>query len=649
MRRARSLVLLVLIAPFAAGCGDDGSAGQGGSSTVRAANAAVPIPRPPDSDAPPGSPPHWLPADHWVHHHYLPFDEARLYSLLHTSRDGLWEWLRDDNRTIQQLAAEKGYDDAEKFSAELVAPRAKDVDDAKLAELRGRALQVVRQGHLAQHIIFHSLHQESGPSAAQQLFGVPEGRFQRLRRLDISPLQIGRRNGRTRAQMQDGLERELAMAIHHGIESGDVSRTQGMTLLRRQLRQVPRWLGEEHYNGPPETVGGKPKYPFRASFASPALSGDGSRVLFDAAQPAPPLAVKFGEVNLAGQDVKTGTALTPRDVSAAAREAAPCSSFNASLSGDGRTVAYELSAGNRTFAKRYGNVVVALGDLHAHTLRRIAGGSKDQTVTTAYSPSISGDGNAVAYVMVAADPMKPDSDSATRIAVYDARTGATSRVPRAGAYEPVISADGRRVAFSAFAKNGALQVWVFDRRSRSVRQVSRGVAEAWAPSISANGSMIAYAASTTPGGRSRIWIRDLKQQRPVAATPASQDFVDAPSLSADGSRVAYTRQFAGTREDALGRPLQAVYVTSPDGAGPKVMSARDAWAGQPQLSDNGATIAFTTDKGTAPGGPGGLRVMVHRTKTTVASPKAAATTYNGATAAMNPGAKPMCDLRSPAW
>ncbi len=45
--------------------------------------------REPDSDAPPGSPPHRLPNDTWVHLHWIPFDEARLQSLLHTRRAGL--------------------------------------------------------------------------------------------------------------------------------------------------------------------------------------------------------------------------------------------------------------------------------------------------------------------------------------------------------------------------------------------------------------------------------------------------------------------------------------------------------------------------------------------------------------------------------
>ena len=43
-----------------------------------------------DSDAPPGSPPHWLPGEQWVMQHWLPYDEQRLYSLLGVDRGVIW-------------------------------------------------------------------------------------------------------------------------------------------------------------------------------------------------------------------------------------------------------------------------------------------------------------------------------------------------------------------------------------------------------------------------------------------------------------------------------------------------------------------------------------------------------------------------------
>ena len=77
------------------------------------ASAQVQLPAKPqtvslDSDAPPGSPPHWLPGEQWVMQHWLPYDERRLYSLLGVDRGAIWRMLRDDTRNLAQLAQDRG-------------------------------------------------------------------------------------------------------------------------------------------------------------------------------------------------------------------------------------------------------------------------------------------------------------------------------------------------------------------------------------------------------------------------------------------------------------------------------------------------------------------------------------------------------------
>lgn len=627
--------------------------------------------RPPDSDAPPGSAPHWLPPDMWIHLHWVPFDEARLHALLHTTRGELWLWLRNDTQTLAELGAKRGWPSAPKLAAALVAPRAKQVSRAKLQVLRARTLQVLLQGHLSQHLIFHSLHQEAGPEAAAALFGVTStGEFQRLRRLDLSPLRIGRTYGRTREQMQGGLERALRAAARKGVKGGDTSAHQAQVVLQRQLRQVPRWLSEDHYNGPPQTVGGKPRYPFRPSFASPALSGDGSMVLFDAQQPAPPLAVRYGEVVLEGRDLATGLQVDPRDDSHAALLDRPCSSYDPSLSASGTRIAYEISAGNRTYAKRFGNVVVAVADLAAHTLRVVAGGAHGARVETAYDPALSAGGGTVAYESVEADPMSASSHWATRVRVRDLAGGAAITVPRAGAYEATVSGDGRSVAFSAFSRAGGggkrLQVFVYDRDTRTTTLVSRlgrggqraGLAaEAWEPSLSQDGRRVAFAATTRAGGRARVYVRDLRARSARAVSGSGAGFASEPSLSANGTRVAYSELLPG--QSAAGRPLQRLLVRDLRSGTVTVVSAGAdgrplvGWSGQPRISGDGLRVAFTTDAGVpAGGGAGGLRVLVRDMvagTTTVASPPAPLGSFGAGTVALVPRAKPVCSLAPPAW
>src|SRR3954454_10384694 len=45
-----------------------------------------------DSQAPPGAPIDWLPADEWVNEHWLPYDQNLLLRTLHMNTEGLREY-----------------------------------------------------------------------------------------------------------------------------------------------------------------------------------------------------------------------------------------------------------------------------------------------------------------------------------------------------------------------------------------------------------------------------------------------------------------------------------------------------------------------------------------------------------------------------
>ena len=57
--------------------------------SVASAQGAKPQTQSLDSEAPPGSPPHWLPNERWVMQHWIPYDETRLYSLLGITRGAI--------------------------------------------------------------------------------------------------------------------------------------------------------------------------------------------------------------------------------------------------------------------------------------------------------------------------------------------------------------------------------------------------------------------------------------------------------------------------------------------------------------------------------------------------------------------------------
>jgi hypothetical protein len=61
-----------------------------------------------DSHAPHGARLDWLPRDEWVMSSWLPYDEARLYQLVHTDRAAVDAWL-DDHRTLGQVARRRSW------------------------------------------------------------------------------------------------------------------------------------------------------------------------------------------------------------------------------------------------------------------------------------------------------------------------------------------------------------------------------------------------------------------------------------------------------------------------------------------------------------------------------------------------------------
>src|SRR3954467_9685811 len=198
MRGSIIVPALAAVALLAAGCG-----GHTRATTTSHAAAGTPIvTHSADSDAPQNAPAHWLPPEAWVYNHWLPYDETRLYALLGITRVELWEQLRDDHRTLAQLAARHGWPDPRRLAAALTAPEAATVGAARAEVLEERALRTITQGHLAQHLFFHSLHQFGIASEAPAIFGVTDVEFRRLRRAELSPLAIARLHGRSPGQVE---------------------------------------------------------------------------------------------------------------------------------------------------------------------------------------------------------------------------------------------------------------------------------------------------------------------------------------------------------------------------------------------------------------------------------------------------------------
>jgi len=559
-----------------------------------------------DSAAPPGALPHWLPTESWVYEHWLPYDESRLYAVLGTTRGKIWHHLRDDKvHNLGQLARARGLT-LEEAARRLVAPRRGTVSTAAHRRLVARARRTLTQGHMSQHILFHSLHQLAIPNGAKQIFGLSREPYLRLRRAELSPSQIGRLAGRTHAQILAAARRALRASARRGVREGATTQRQSDLLLDRQLRQLPRFLGQSRYNGPPQTTAKGPLLPPNDFANNPTITADGASVVFDAYRATIPEAKTLGEIRVVRYDVATSTR---HEISHAEPATVPRSAYNSQVSGDGSTVVYEQAEGNKNFGKRYGAMHVLVQSL----LRPFTLDASHEGVErsrTAYNPSVSADGAQV--VFEASDDRGRGRQSANALWLRDTGTGAVRRLAGGKGYdtvfEPQLSGDGRTVVFTvadgrsavyalgvddgrrvrvandarepAVSHDGSVVAYVAGDGGVRVRDFRSGVTTrltgtrgkvALDPAISADGRHVAFAARG--GDRSRIYAATLPEARASAVSPGGTGLASAPAISADGRRITYTTT-ALLEAKPLGTP--GVVLADLDAASLRLLSTHDA-------------------------------------------------------------------------
>ena len=209
----------------------------------------------------------------------------------------------------------------------------------------------------------------------------------------------------------------------------------------------------------------------------------------------------------------------------------------------------------------------------------------------------------------------------------------------AGSFDASISADGRYVAFASSADNlvsgdtnGVSDVFVRDLVNHTTTLVSvgqgptpvQGNGASFDPSISADGTKVAFTSDASnlsstpfqPGtiGLSNVFVRDLTHQTNLLVSTdwtgaiASDSISSHPVISADGSAVAFVSNADDmTKPAALGGPTPAfgqnVYVVriSPFPGFPELISVNDSGTGSgnsdsfaPTISADGRYVAFAS-------------------------------------------------------
>jgi Tol biopolymer transport system component len=306
-------------------------------------------------------------------------------------------------------------------------------------------------------------------------------------------------------------------------------------------------------------------------------------------------------------------------------------SYNPSISGDGRYVAF------RSLATNLGDAEISIFEIFIRD--RQLGITELVSVDSARAPgnnssdypAVSGDGRYVAFVSLATNLVAGDTNLAEDIFVRDRVLGTTERVSvdssgtqaNGHSYFASISGDGRYVAFASLATNlvaggtsGVGDIFVRDRQLGTTQCVSvdpigsQGNGQSINPSISADGRYVAFpsAANNLVAGDTNgvpdVFVRDLQLNTTERISidssggQANGQSSDS-SLSADGRYVAFaslaSNLAAGDTNAATDifvrdRQLGLTQRVSIDSAGDQGNNSSD----QASISFDGRFVAFAS-------------------------------------------------------
>lgn len=366
-----------------------------------------------------------------------------------------------------------------------------------------------------------------------------------------------------------------------------------------------------------------------------AISDDGRYVAFQSTSSSLPGSPSASNPGIFVRDLLTGSTVLVSRASGAGGAMADGFSSDATISGDGRYVAFTSAAGNLAPGTPAGVVETYVRDLVAQTttlVSRANGPTGSSATSRAADATISRDGRVVVFDTVSAlDPAAADGHShvyerdlaAQTTTLVDRDDGAAGAVS-AGAQQGVPDADGGRVAWVSQAPlagapaDGKYHVFRRDLRTGSTLLVSRadGVTGASAagdsisPSIDGDGNVVAFQSNGQNLGatfvNSQTFVRDVAGGRTQLVSRASgaagaiSSSSEFSSLDAAGDRVAFSAY--GLMTDAglvptpeiLLRDLPSqttTLVSRADGAAGAMADGRSDYMA---MNATGDCVAFTT-------------------------------------------------------
>ena len=255
------------------------------------------------------------------------------------------------------------------------------------------------------------------------------------------------------------------------------------------------------------------------------------------------------EIPVSGFTAADFQSLAPAVLVAAEDPQANADSSQPAISTDGRFVAFMSYASDLADQDHNGKADIFVRDMLNDQIELISTASDGaQGDGDSSDPALSADGRFVAFVSASTNLAPGDSNGFTDIFVHDRQTGITERVSvtstglqaNGASSDPVISADGRFVAFVSLAfnlaqgdTNGQSNIFLRDRQAALTESISvapdgaMGSGGSDYPSISADGRYVAFSSWATnlvPGfvlcGK-EVYLRDRQNAvtEPITVLP----------------------------------------------------------------------------------------------------------------------------------
>jgi len=277
----------------------------------------------------------------------------------------------------------------------------------------------------------------------------------------------------------------------------------------------------------------------------PALSQDGSKVAFTSEATNLVTGDSNGVADVFVRDRATATTTRVSIATGAAGVQGNDASGQAWLSGSGQFAAFISHASNLVAGDTNNVFDVFVRDRTSNTTARVSiatGASGAQGNKDSWQPSLSSDGRYVVFASDATNLAAADSNGVADVFVRDRTSNTTSRVSLdvsgmqsdGASYNPVISNDGRYVAFDSLATldaadyNNAWDVYLRDRTAATTARLSvatntqEGNADSRRPVMSADGRYVlfeSFASNLDTGDTNNAWdifVRD----RGIGTSPA---------------------------------------------------------------------------------------------------------------------------------